>query len=63
MTEAQLMSEARYGASHIGESRNSSAMREFEALSKFLRESGYHDAAMMTDGLQDFMRSILQEDF
>lgn len=57
------MSEAGFGGAHIGESRNSSAEREFTALAKFLRANGFHDAARMADGLQDFCRSILEDDF
>lgn len=63
MTELELMQESGVGSGHIGESRNTSALRELEALSKFLRANQFHDAASMTDDLQDFMRAMLQEDF
>lgn len=63
MTELQLMQEASFGTPRAGESRNTSALRELEALAKFLRANGYHDAAIMTDALQDFCRDLLNEDF
>lgn len=63
MTELEMLQDAGFRAAHIGESRNASALRELEALSRFLRDKGYHDAAEMTDGLQDFMRGMMQEGF
>lgn len=63
MTELELMQESGFGASHIGESRNTSALRELEALANFLVANGYYDAAAIVYGLEDFMRDMMQEDF
>ncbi len=58
MSETEFLQEAGVGVVHIGESRSTASVREFRALSRFLRANGFYETAIVVDSLLTYQEHL-----